>query len=171
MRDQETIAYSCDLSQGIFKSACLFSRAALSNSHPNACVPSREAVCTNFMMVFAMIWPGREPTTYRMRGDTLTTKSSRPTIITYCVMDRLIYRWAWTCVPTDAKVRLFVVKRYSIGDNTTVLLFRTKRLQSVSRASWHLSPDIIMLIENIWHRCVEKRCAHFTFIWYLSNQI
>ena len=46
----------------------LHSRAALPNSYPNACVPSREAVCTIFMMVFGMTRPGREPTTYRMRG-------------------------------------------------------------------------------------------------------
>ena len=46
----------------------LDSRAALSNSYPNACVPCREAVCTNFMMVFGMTWPGQEPTTYLVRG-------------------------------------------------------------------------------------------------------
>ena len=35
---------------------------------PNACVTSREAVCTNYMMVFGMTQPGLEPTIYRMRG-------------------------------------------------------------------------------------------------------
>ena len=34
----------------------------------NACVPSTEAVCTNFMMVFGMTRPGLEPMTYCMRG-------------------------------------------------------------------------------------------------------
>ena len=32
------------------------------------CVQSWEAVCTIFMMVFGMTWPGREPTNYRVRG-------------------------------------------------------------------------------------------------------
>ena len=45
----------------------LDSRAALSNSYPNACVPIREAVCFIFM-VFDMIRPGREPMTYCVRG-------------------------------------------------------------------------------------------------------
>ena len=40
--------------------------AALSNT--NALVPSREVVCTNFMMVIDMTLSGREPTTLRMRG-------------------------------------------------------------------------------------------------------
>ena len=47
--------------------AFLGDRAALSNCYPNACVPSREAVCTIFM-VFGMICSGREPATYHMRG-------------------------------------------------------------------------------------------------------
>ena len=38
----------------------LDSRAALSNSYPNACVPIREAVRTIFMMVFDMTWPGAQ---------------------------------------------------------------------------------------------------------------
>ena len=46
----------------------LNSQAALSNSYPNAIMPSREAICTIFMMVFGMTWPGREPATYFMRG-------------------------------------------------------------------------------------------------------
>ena len=46
----------------------LDSRAALSNSYPNACVPCREAVCTIFMMVFGMTRSEHEPVTYRMRG-------------------------------------------------------------------------------------------------------
>ena len=46
----------------------LDSQAALSNSYPNACVPSKEAICAIFMMVFGMTWLGREPMTYRMRG-------------------------------------------------------------------------------------------------------
>ena len=36
--------------------------------NPDECAPSREAVCTIFMMVFHMTRPGREPATYRMRG-------------------------------------------------------------------------------------------------------
>ena len=47
----------------------LDSRAALSNSYPNAC---REAVYTIFMMVFDrydfMTRPGREPAFYHKRG-------------------------------------------------------------------------------------------------------
>ena len=46
----------------------LHSQAALSNSYPYACVPSREALCTIFMMVLGMIRPGRKPATYHMRG-------------------------------------------------------------------------------------------------------
>ena len=46
--------------------------AALSNSNPNACVPSREAVCTIFMMVFGMTRPGLEPMTYRVIGGQAT---------------------------------------------------------------------------------------------------
>ena len=42
--------------------------AAFSNSYPNACVPSRAAVCTIIMMVFGMTRPGYKPMTYRMRG-------------------------------------------------------------------------------------------------------
>ena len=46
----------------------LNSRAALSNSYPNAYVPNREALCTIFMMVFGMSRPWHEPATYHMRG-------------------------------------------------------------------------------------------------------
>ena len=46
----------------------LDSRVAQPNSYPNNCVPSKEEVCTIFIMVFVMTWPGREPTTCRMRG-------------------------------------------------------------------------------------------------------
>ena len=37
-------------------------------AHIFNCVPCREAVCTIFMMVFGMTRPGREPTTYLVRG-------------------------------------------------------------------------------------------------------
>ena len=47
----------------------LDSWATLSNSYPNLCVPSRDAVGTIFMMVFGMTRPGREPMTYHMRGE------------------------------------------------------------------------------------------------------
>ena len=43
-------------------------RTAPSNSYPNVCVSSREAVCNISMNVFGMTWPGREPATHRMRG-------------------------------------------------------------------------------------------------------
>ena len=39
----------------------LDSLVAQSNSYPNACVPSREAVCTIFMMVFGITWTGMNP--------------------------------------------------------------------------------------------------------------
>ena len=32
------------------------------------CLPNREAVCTIFMMVFGMTWPGGKLTTYPVRG-------------------------------------------------------------------------------------------------------
>ena len=59
-----------------FHSACsnrqslglLHSWVAQPNSYPNTCMPSREAVCTIFMMVFGRIRLGREPRTYFMRG-------------------------------------------------------------------------------------------------------
>ena len=41
----------------------------LSNSYPNTCLQCREAVCTIFMMVFGMTWPGRESANYRMGGE------------------------------------------------------------------------------------------------------
>ena len=67
-----TIPYSCDLD-----SACphrkfhtlpglLRSRAVLPRSYPDACMPSREAVCTIFMKVFGLTQSGCEPTTYPM---------------------------------------------------------------------------------------------------------
>ena len=45
------------------------SRAAPSNPYPNAlrAMPC-QAVCTIFMMVFGMTRPGREPTTYHVKG-------------------------------------------------------------------------------------------------------
>ena len=46
----------------------LDSQAALSNSNPITCIPSMVAVCTIFMVVFGMIRPGPEPTTYHMPG-------------------------------------------------------------------------------------------------------
>ena len=46
----------------------LHSQAALSNSYPNTCVPSREAVCSIFMTVFCVNRPGHEPLTYCMGG-------------------------------------------------------------------------------------------------------
>ena len=45
----------------------LDSRAALSNRYPNACVPSREAVCTIYMLAFGMTQPEREPAIYHIR--------------------------------------------------------------------------------------------------------
>ena len=54
----------------------LDSRAALSNSYPNACMQFREAVCNIFMNVFGMTQAGRKPTTYR-EADTLTIKPTR----------------------------------------------------------------------------------------------
>ena len=44
----------------------LDSQDALSNSYPNACMPSGEVVCTIFMIVFGMTRPGRQLATYRM---------------------------------------------------------------------------------------------------------
>ena len=46
----------------------LDSQVALPKSHPTACMQSREAVCTIFMMVFGMTRPGNEPTTYCIGG-------------------------------------------------------------------------------------------------------
>ena len=45
----------------------LHSRNALPN-YPKACLSRMEAVCSILMMVFGMTQPGREHTTYRMRG-------------------------------------------------------------------------------------------------------
>ena len=42
--------------------------AAQSNSYPNTCMPSREAVCTIFMKVLGMTQTGCEPATYGKRG-------------------------------------------------------------------------------------------------------
>ena len=53
----------------------LDSQAALPNSYPNACVPSREAVCTIFMMFFGMTRLGRKRLTGR-EADRLTTLAS-----------------------------------------------------------------------------------------------
>ena len=74
--------------QGDMSSACphrqfftlpglLDSWAALRNAYPKAYVPSREAICTIFIMIFGMTRSGREPATYRMRGGTLTIKPTR----------------------------------------------------------------------------------------------
>ena len=52
-------------------------QAALPNSYPNPCMPSKEAVCTIFMMVFGMTLPRCKPMTFLMRGDKLTNKSSQ----------------------------------------------------------------------------------------------
>ena len=76
--DRDRIHYSCDWSQGIFKlpsstHGLLTSRAALPNSYPDARVPSREAVCTIFMMVFGMTRPRREPTTYCVNQQAIPT--------------------------------------------------------------------------------------------------
>ena len=46
----------------------LDSQAALPNSYPNTCVPSREGVCTTFMMDFGMTRLGLEASTYYMTG-------------------------------------------------------------------------------------------------------
>ena len=48
------------------------SRAALSNSYPNACVQCREAAYTVFIMIFGMTRQGREPTNFRVRGEQAT---------------------------------------------------------------------------------------------------
>ena len=47
----------------------LHSQAALLNSYPNTCMPSREAFCTIFIKVFGVTRPVREPTTYCMSGE------------------------------------------------------------------------------------------------------
>ena len=76
IRDWYTIPYSYDWSLGYFYSVCPHrqfhtqssSRTALANFYPSTYLSSREGACTIFMMVFGMGRPGREPTTYRMRG-------------------------------------------------------------------------------------------------------
>ena len=55
-------------------SCLLHSQAAVSKSYTNACVLSREAVCTILMMVFSMTRPGRE---HIKEVDMLTTKLSQ----------------------------------------------------------------------------------------------
>ena len=55
----------------------LDSRAALSNSYPNACVQWREAVCSIFIMVFGMTRTGANPRPTVWEADTLTTKPTR----------------------------------------------------------------------------------------------
>ena len=50
----------------------LDSRAVLSNSYPNACVPMQRGSLFHFMMVFGMTQPGRV-----WEADTLTTKPTR----------------------------------------------------------------------------------------------
>ena len=58
---------ACSHEQFLTLSGLLDSRAELSHSYPNVCMPSREAVCTIFIMVFGMTRLGCEPATYRMR--------------------------------------------------------------------------------------------------------
>ena len=45
----------------------LHNQSALSNSYPNACMLSRDAVCTVFVVVFGMTQLVCEPTSYHMR--------------------------------------------------------------------------------------------------------
>ena len=45
-----------------------YNKAALLNSYPNACVPSRQAVCTILIMVFGVTRMGYETANYRMSG-------------------------------------------------------------------------------------------------------
>ena len=59
---------ACPHKQCITLPGLLHSRATLSNFYPNACVPSTEAACTNFMMIFDMTKSGCEPMTHGMRG-------------------------------------------------------------------------------------------------------
>ena len=68
--------------------------AALSNSNPNACVPSREAVCTIFMMVFGMTRAGRQPTTYRVTGGHAYygTKSTQCSLTLLCSVGAFIQK-------------------------------------------------------------------------------
>ena len=59
---------ACPHRQVLTLSGLLDSRAALPNSYPNACVPMQGGSLYHFLMLFDMTRPGREPTTYRVRG-------------------------------------------------------------------------------------------------------
>ena len=48
------------------------SLVALPNSFPNACLPSRNAICTIFMMVFGMARPGANPKPTALEANKLT---------------------------------------------------------------------------------------------------
>ena len=62
---------ACPYGQFFTLPGLLDSWAALQNSYPKAYVPSREAICIFFLLIFGMTRSGREPATYRMRGGTL----------------------------------------------------------------------------------------------------
>ena len=57
----------CPLGQFQTLPGLLRIQAALPHTHPNACVPNREAFYT-ILMAFAKFRPGRIPATYRIRG-------------------------------------------------------------------------------------------------------
>ena len=57
----EDLLSACPHRQFHTQPGLLDSWAALSNSYPNACVPSREAVCTILMMIVGMTQSGRKP--------------------------------------------------------------------------------------------------------------
>ena len=114
---------SLAISPRIFLSACphiqfhtlpglLDSRAAMSNSYPNACVPCRETACTIFMMVFGMTRPGREPTTYSIRVGHATTKPTRRGHIHTC-----IHAYIHTCMHTY----IHTVHAYMCGEQNCCL--------------------------------------------------
>ena len=50
------------------------SRAAIPNSHPNACEPSREVICSIYIMIVVVTQPRREPRPTAREADTRTTK-------------------------------------------------------------------------------------------------
>ena len=78
----------------------LDSQTALSNSYPNACIPSMETVCTIFMMVFGMTRPGCESMTSHMRGRNanhlaIPMRCNLTTGIVYTVFDLIGARGAY----------------------------------------------------------------------------
>ena len=128
----------------------LYSWAALPDSYPNAWVPSRETVCTIFMMVFGMTRLGCEPTTYCMRwhANHLATPM-RSTSRTFKLFTNLI-SVTLKFIPITSRLKRFTVLGHFSQINTVLLEIQLHMVRW-DLIYYHFHVGLILQIKKCFH--------------------